>query len=132
MWGDRTVEEDHHAWAHYTGVVIAEHLSKRKDGPEFLASSRDARWRNLEKERKRVADVVRTRETRDRVLATLIDLHDKIGPGTIGDAINALDRKDRRKRIHKVRYYTFKELREGLLAVVKDKKKRKTIGELLK
>ena len=28
MWGDRAREEDHHAWAHYTGVTVVEHLSK--------------------------------------------------------------------------------------------------------
>jgi hypothetical protein len=65
------------------------------------------------------------------VLAVLIALHDEVGSRAIGEAINALDAKDQRLRINRVRYYTFAELKQALLDVVKDDAARKQIKALL-
>lgn len=114
MWGDRKNEEDHHAWAHYTGVTIVEHLSK-DSGSEILKDLRDVRWRSLEGERKRLEGTPPSLSDRDGVLSLLIALHDKVGPKAIGTAINRLDREDRRLRVNRTRYYTFRALEEALL-----------------
>ena len=44
--------EDHHAWAHYTGVVIVEHMVANEKYESILANLQDARWRSLTLERK--------------------------------------------------------------------------------
>jgi hypothetical protein len=133
MWGDPKHEEDHHSWAHYTGVAVVEHLSKRKQGPspEFLKSAGDVGWRSLEKERKRLEGKAPSTEDADGVLSLLVSLHDRVGPKAIGEAINALDEKDKRLRVNRVRYYSFKELRGALLEVVKDQAARAQIQKWL-
>src|SRR6185503_16022492 len=54
MWGDAKREEDHHAWAHYTGVAIVEHLARGAKDRPALSGLADVRWRSLEIERKRL------------------------------------------------------------------------------
>jgi len=133
MWGDRSNEEDHHAWAHYTGVVIVEGLSEAKKTPKWMDGLRDVRWRSLSKERETVekAGTEPSRDTREGVMALLIALHDAVGPEAIGAAINHLDAKDDRLRINHVRYYTFDQLRDALLATVKGAKAKKAVKRLL-
>ena len=131
MWGDRSSEEDHHAWAHYTGVLLVEHLSETQKGQEWMGDLRDVRWRSLSKERERLAGVEPSPDDRDGVLALLIALHDAVGPRSLGEAINALDREDRRLRVHHVRYYTFGELGRALDDVVEDKAAGRRARELL-
>lgn len=132
MWGSASEEQDHHAWAHYCGVVIVEHLAQKKDPPPWLKELRDVKWRSLAAERTEAKGVLPGLEERKNVLALLVALHDRVGPSEIGAAINALDAEDKRTRIHRVRYYKFEELKRALLAVVaKDKEKRKAIEELL-
>jgi hypothetical protein len=115
MWGKtKDEEEDHHAWAHYTGVAIVEHLSK-DGGSDLLRELKDARWRSLAGERERLAGTPPSLSGRDGVLSLLIKLHDAVGPKAIGAAINRLDREDRRLRVNRVRYYTFRALEEALL-----------------
>ena len=133
MWGDRSNEQDHHAWAHYTGVVIVEALAGRKKAPKWMDGLRDVRWRSLEKERDEIekAGTEPARDSREGVLALLVALHDAVGPEAIGAAINHVDAKDDRLRINHVRYYTFDQLRDGLLATVKGAKAKKVIQRLL-
>lgn len=131
MWGHRKLEEDHHAWAHYTGVVIVEHLAETARRAPWMKKLRDVRWRSLEKERKRLEGQAPSLESRDGVLALLIALHDLVGPRFLGAALNDLDRRDQRLRINRVRYYTFKQLREGLERVVKDRRKRQRLAALM-
>lgn len=133
MWGDGKTEEDHHAWAHYTGVVIVEALANAKRKPKWLDDLRDVRWRSVEKEKDRLdaAGQKPSTRSRDGVLALIFALHDAVGPAAIGAAINQLDEKGRSLRINDVRYYTFAELREGLLAVAKGKKQKKAVKRLL-
>jgi hypothetical protein len=57
-------------------------------------------------------------------------LHDELGAKAIGAVLNFLDRQDRRRRINGVRYYTFKELREGLAATLREPKARKAVAML--
>lgn len=130
MWGDHRNEEDHHAWAHYTGVTIVEHLAQSADPPEWLANCKDVRWRSLSKERERLAEVEPGTKDRDGVLALFFALHDLVGPGGLGRAINELDREDKRLRRNRVRYYSFRELAKALAKGEKDKQKRKALDDL--
>ncbi|MAB81141.1 MAG: hypothetical protein CMJ89_17480 [Planctomycetes bacterium] len=129
MWGHRTFEEDYHAWAHYTGVVIVDHLAER--AVPAHAGAKDVRWRSSANVGEGLGDTAPSTEDRNGVLALLFALHDSVGPKAIGDAIDYLDAKDKRLRINHVRYYTFRELRDGLLEVVDDKALKKRVSELL-
>ncbi len=131
MWGDRSVEEDHHAWAHYVGVVIVEHLARSAGDEPALRSLGDVRWRSLSLERKAHEATSPSLADRDGVLALLIRLHDAVGPKAIGAAINRLDRENRRLRINHVRYYRFRELRDALLAAARGPEARAAITRLL-
>jgi hypothetical protein len=126
MWGDRKNEEDRHAWAHYTGLAIVDHLSKKG-----LDQLRDVKWRSLEIERKKLAGKAASRNDQDGVMVTLIGLHDRVCSKAIGSAINLLDREDRRPRINRVRYYSFGILKEALLRTVKDPKARAAVADLI-
>jgi hypothetical protein len=130
MWGNSRREEDHHAWADYTGGVIVEHLSKAD--PPFMKHIRDAKRTSLETFRTRLKDTKPSREDHDGVLRLFIELHDQIGPKAIGAAINAVDQEDRRLRVNRVRYYTFSELRDGLQKTLTDPEKRRAAAELVK
>jgi hypothetical protein len=132
MWDLPGKKVDYHQWADYTGFVVVEHLATKKDAPAWMKDLKDARWRALSVERKEFKDSKPALDSDAGVMATLIALHDSVGPKTIGEAINALDAEDKRTRINRVRYYKFEELRKALLAVVaKDKDKQKAAGELL-
>jgi hypothetical protein len=129
MWGDVRNEEDRHAWAHYTGCLIVERLAARKPVPRAVEGMRDVKWRSLEIERKRLADAKPSLADRDGVLATLLALHDLVGPRAIGWAVN--DMEPRCLRVNRVRYHSFQRLRETLVRGEKDEAKRKRIAELL-
>ncbi len=129
MWGDGTLEEDHHAWAHYTGVAIVEHLSEKGKDLPALRNLADVRWRSLSLERKRLKGQEPSLADREGVLTLLIALHDTIGAKRIGAAINHLDRQDRRRRIQHVRYYTFMELKESILETLKSPEEKRQAAE---
>ncbi len=133
MWGNRQDQADHHAWAHYTGVVLVEHLAKSAGKKKHMKPLRDVKWRSLELDRKTIEKDGTEPSTKDRagVMALLLALHDAVGPEKIGAAINHLDAEDKRLRINRVRYYTFAELRDGLLAVCKSKRDKKRVRALL-
>lgn len=131
MWGDTKNEEDHHAWAHYCGVTIVEHLSKDAKAKSLLDDLTDVRWRSLEKERAGAEKTKPSLADTDSVMALLIALHDAAGPKSIGAAINALDAGDKRLRVNKVRYYTFAELRDALVKLAAHDKQKKAIRELI-
>ncbi|MEZ6003072.1 MAG: hypothetical protein R3F33_02685 [Planctomycetota bacterium] len=126
MWGRPDFEEDHHAWAHYTGCVIVERLSKRPDweeNPEFKDLG-DKKWRSLDSLREEVKTTAPGFDSKDAVQAFLLKAHDELGPAALGRAINFHDEKDKRRRVNHVRFYTFEELRSGLEETV-DKHLRK-------
>jgi hypothetical protein len=131
MWGDREREEDHHAWAHYTGVTVVEHLARDPKRAKALEGLTDVRWRSLEKERESVKSVEPSLASRESVLALLIALHDDVGPRAIGDAIDRLDAEDDRLRINRVRYYTFGELKSALLETLEAPAAKRRVSELL-
>jgi hypothetical protein len=132
MWDLPGKPVDHHTWAHYCGVTIVEHLAQQKPAPPWLKDLRDANWRTLEKERTEAKKTKPGLDNDKAMMATWVALHDSVGPRAIGAAINALDAKDERQRINRVRYYTFADLKKALLAdVAKDKDKRKAVEELL-
>ncbi len=116
MWGDRQNEEDRHAWAHYTGVVIVEHLAAKGLAP--LAKLRDVRWRSLDFERKRLLakQVVPGPQDADTVLARFVALHDAVGAKTLGEALVALEAAGKLTRVNRVRYYAMADFQQALLA----------------
>lgn len=118
MWGDTKNEEDRHAWAHYTGVVIVEHLATTKKDEPAIAALRDVRWRSLDFEQKRLA-AAKTKpggKDADTVLARFLALHTAVGPKAIGEALDELDRKDQNLRVNRVRYYAMRDFQKALLA----------------
>lgn len=129
MWGDRQNEEDRHAWAHYTGVVIVEHLAKAKKDSPALDGLRDSRWRTLDFERKRL-EAAKTKpggKDVDGVLARLLALHDAVGPAAIGEALDALDTSKKHELVNRVRYYRMADFQKALLATKAGKAKKKAI-----
>ena len=131
MWGDRHSMEDHHAWAHYTGVVIVEHMAKDAKYEQVLTSLRDVRWRSLTVERDKAENRVEP-GTGDRaaVMALLIKLHEVAGPAAIGGALNHMDERDAGHRINRVRYYSFGDLEKALGAIIDDRDVRKAVAEV--
>jgi hypothetical protein len=131
MWGDRRTMEDHHAWAHYTGVVIVEHLSGDKGKEEILADLRDLKWRSLSLEREKPENRAEpSTRNREGVMALLITLHDTVGAKMIGAALNHMEEEAMGHRINQVRYYGFGDLKEALRKVVENPEDRKEVGEL--
>lgn len=126
MWGDRRTMEDHHAWAHYTGVAIVDACAKAK----WARKLRDRQWRSLEKERKGLKDQDPSFASREGVLRLLIALHDLVGPQTIGAAFNHMEAKRMGHRINHVRYYWMKDFEQALLAVKPGRKKAKELKKL--
>jgi hypothetical protein len=133
MWGDRERQEDHHAWAHYTGVTIVEHLAEEKKAEPALAPLKDARWRSLSRLREELAQAGTKPGLGDEqaVLALLVGLHDAVGPRAIGEALNALDQEDRRLRIQRVRYYSFDAFGKALRATEAGRKAKKELDRIL-
>ena len=129
MWGDRSNEEDHHTWAHYTGCLLVEHLSGKKN--KVLADLKDARWRSLSIERDKAADAEPAVSDKDGTMALWIRLHDELGPRAIGDAIRILDEENKRLRINHVRYVNFRELKKALTTVHKKTTRKKKIIDTL-
>ncbi|MFQ5653293.1 MAG: hypothetical protein ACE5GW_01005 [Planctomycetota bacterium] len=125
MWGDRRNEEDHHAWAHYTGVLLVEHLTRKLRDRPFMRGLRDHRWRSLTKLRGELKETEPSLQSREGVLAMLLALHDAAGSRAIGKALNLLDAGNKARRIHRVRYYRFAQLRDALLVTLKKQKRRR-------
>ncbi len=132
MWGSASDEEDHHAWAHYTGVAIVEHLAKSAADASALRGLRDAQWRTLSIERKGLEEQRAKPGLRDRssVLALLVGLHDLVGPAAVGDALNALERGGKTRRVNRVRYYALRDLEDALVAGEAGRQKAKAIAVL--
>lgn len=125
MWGSPQTMEDHHAWAHYTGVAVVEQLQKTATKPTFLATARDLRWRSMAIERGLKENQVPPAVTsKEGVIALLLALHDTAGPKAIGAALNWLDEEGKCPRVNRVRYYGFGDLRRALAATLGDKTKR--------
>ncbi len=129
MWGDRKNEEDRHAWAHYTGVTIVEHLAKSKRDEPAIRGLKDVRWRSLEFERKRLAaqKVAPGGKDADTVFARLLALHDAVGARTIGEALNTLDAASKHQLVNRVRYYAMRDFEAALLASKEGRAKKKDI-----
>lgn len=123
MWGDLRAMEDQHAWAHYTGVALVEHLAETAKDRPWMASLRDVRWRSLKLERALPANQVPpSTASQGAVMATLLALHDAVGPKTIGAALNRLDEQKKNRRINHVRYYSFADFQRALQELAPDKR----------
>jgi hypothetical protein len=130
MWGDARNEEDHHAWAHFTGLVVLDHVTAQ-DLPA-TKGLRDGQWYSLSKERTRLADekVKAGRGDKNSTLALFVAAHDLVGPRAMGLAINALDTEDKHLRVNRVRYYALDAFARALLATDAGKKKAKELRAL--
>jgi hypothetical protein len=124
MWGDVKTMEDQHQWAHYTGVVIVDHLTEKAADKPWMQGLRDARWRSLKLERALPDNQVEPSlgAKPGGVMALLIALHDSVGPKAIGAAMNQLDAQNKNRRVNHVRYYSFADFRRALEAVEPGKK----------
>ena len=132
MWGDLQTMEDHHSWAHYTGVAIVDHLSNKQKGSPLFQSLTDLRWRSLQIERQLPANQVpASLKSAPGVMRLLLDLHDSAGPRVFGDALNYLDREGKSRRVNRVRYYRFADFRRALAATMQDEGKKKVALALL-
>jgi hypothetical protein len=114
MWGDIRTMEDHHSWAHYTGVAIVEHLAEKAKEKPFMQNLRDVRWRSLKLERAIPANQAPSVKDAGGVMGLLLALHDSVGPKAIGAALNRLDEQKKNTRINHVRYYRFADFRKAL------------------
>jgi hypothetical protein len=132
MWGDAGHQEDFHAWAHFTGVVVLTWLAEHRKDSAALKELKDIQWQSVEIERKRLSSARARpgRADRDSILELLLETQDSVGSKAIGDAINALDEKDERLRINAVRYYTFDALGKALREVPVAKKKARDLDAL--
>ncbi len=131
MWGDRQNQEDHHAWAHYTGVVIVEHMAKSATYKDLLANRRDVRWRSLTMEREKPENAIAPSDkSKPGVMSLFIRLHDLAGPKMIGDAMNRMDAEDTGHRINHVRYYSFSDFEKALIEVCEDREQDDAIRSL--
>ena len=130
MWGNRNIQEDHHSWAHYTGVAIVERLGETAKDKAFMAGLCDAQWRSLSKEKEKLKDRKPSLADADSVLTLLIALDESVGTKAIGAAINLLDAQGKGPRINHVRYYSMKDFKAALIQVVKDPKGKKAIATL--
>ena len=126
MWGHRKLQEDHHAWAHYTGITVVDACEKAR----WAKQLRDKRWRSVDVDRKKLKDTPPSVTNRDGMLRLLIELHDLVGTKRIGAALNVMDDKRMGHRINQVRYYRLAELAKALLAGTKSKKQRAKIRAL--
>lgn len=123
MWGDLKTMEDKHAWAHYTGVTILDHLSGTAKDKPWMEPLKDVKWKSLKLERELPEN--RTPPSlisHGSVMALLLSLHDSVGPKVIGKALNGLDAANKARRINHVRYYSFADFQKALTAAAPDKK----------
>jgi hypothetical protein len=123
MWGDLKNMEDKHAWAHYTGVVIVEHLSTAAKDKPWMQRLKDEKWRSLKLERTSPDNQTPpSLVSQGSVMALLLALHDTVGPKVIGTALNELEAKKKCRRINHVRYYSFADFQKALLAAAPGEK----------
>lgn len=130
MWGDRNDEEDLHTWAHYTGCVVVDALSRADPPPSWMKSLGDGRWRSLETLRTEVGEAKPALLDREGVLALWLALHDTAGPRNLGAAVNLMDAEKTGPRVNGVRYYGVKDLRMALRKVIEDVDLRRDVDSL--
>jgi hypothetical protein len=130
MWGDINRMEDQHAWAHYTGVAVTEHVSTKLAGQPILASVQDVRWRSIPLEQKQASGVPPSLADQKGVMSLLLGLHTATGPKSFGVALNSLEQGGKVRRINKVRYYSFADLQKALEAGAKEPAKKKAVTDL--
>lgn len=129
MWGDLRTMEDHHSWAHYTGVTIVEHLSKSARDKPFMEALRDVRWRSLTLERALPDNRGPSMDNAGGVMSLFIALHDGVGSRSIGAALNLMDEQKKGTRVNQVRYCRFADFRKALDEVCKEPAQRAAIAK---
>ncbi|MCP3919253.1 MAG: hypothetical protein GY711_27250 [bacterium] len=132
MWGDRRNQADHHTWAHYTGVLLVEHLTQSLENEAVMKHLRDVRWRSLAKEREKHEDVEPGTADGEAAMALWIRLHDAVGSQAIGAAINYMDAKGIGPRVNRVRYYGYDDLAEAFAKTLEDEDRRASVAALLR
>lgn len=120
MWGQyRKVEEDFHAWGHYTGCLVVDQVY------ETLGNEPWPGWTSYQR---RASGTARLRSelegqspgtgSREEVLALFDRVGDLCGTDAYGRAWEWLDGRRRIRRIQQVRYLWLRDLRDGLIATL--------------
>lgn len=120
MWGVYGgVEDDKHAWAHYTGCLVVEEVYDRlgnEPWPTWTAFQRRASGRaRLDNDTQGKSPKL---DSYEGILKLFTAVGDEFGTETYGRAWTWLESKKRFRRISNVRYLWLKDLREALLHVV--------------
>ncbi len=125
MWGEHGgVEDDRHAWAHYTGCLIVEEVYDRlgnEPWPTWTAFQRRASGRaRLEKQiegRKPGLD------SYESILALFHAIGAELGTEIYGRAWEVLEKKRRFRLVNRVRYLWMRDLEAALMAVAPREKR---------
>lgn len=130
MWGEyRGVEDDQHAWAHYTGCLVVEEVYERlgdEPWPGWTAFQRRASGKTrLEKQ---VRDVTPGNGSYEEILALFYAISETHGTEVYGEAWKWLERKRRFRRRNGVCYLWLRDLRDALAATLPGEKAREVAG----
>lgn len=118
MWGEYgKVEDDKHAWAHYTGSLIVEAVYDslgNEPWPTWTAFQR--RVSGKARLLKEIDGKAPGRGDADAVAALFYALGEELGTTSYGAAWKWLDEKKRIRRVNNVPYLWLDDLRDALLA----------------
>ncbi len=120
MWGKyRVVEDDKHAWAHYTGALVVEDVYDElgnEPWPTWTAFQRKASGRA------RLVGQVEGRkpgtDSYESILALFYAIGEEFGTESYGKAWSWLEKKKRFRRLNRVPYLWLRDLEAALLATV--------------
>ena len=133
MWGRHPdVEDDRHAWAHYTGCLIVEDIYDElgvEPWPTWTSYQRKASGK--ERLLKQLEGKPPGRDDYDGILRLFHTLGEELGTESYGRAWKWLAKKKRFRRVQRVPYLWLDDLRDAMLAVHSgDKAKQKCIAEI--
>ena len=120
MWGEHNkVEDDRHAWAHYTGCLVVEEVYERlgnEPWPSWTAFQRRASGKT------RLLAQIEGKESGtdsyESVLALFYRIGETWGTDVYGKAWTWLEKNRRIRRVNRVPYLWLRDLRDALAATV--------------
>ena len=131
MWGKyRVVEDDKHAWAHYTGCLVVEKVYDRLGNEPWPTwTSFQRRASGIERLRKQIDGKTSGVDSYESILKLFHSIGEEFGTDVYGKCWVWLAKKKRFRRLNNVPYLWLKDLRDALLVSV-DKKDRARVAEL--
>jgi hypothetical protein len=126
MWGQHgVVEDDKHAWAHYTGSLIVEEVYERlgnEPWPTWTAFQRQASGKA------RLLAQIDGKESGtdsyEAILQLFYTIGEELGTDVYGRAWKWLEEKKRFRRINHVPYLWLKDLKDALEEIEPEKRER--------